>query len=447
MKQMRRFQAILLVVFFALPSLLRGQDLDSIEMRIKENVAYLADSARLGRKAGSAQELDVARYLYSELEKAGAIMLSPQDGEDFFLAVKGDTLHSRNVIGIVEGYDPKLKNEYVVVGAHYDHLGTSILKRDGKDEIQIFYGADDNASGVATLIEVAAQVAAQHYLFRRSVIFALFGAEEMGMVGSWYFFNRSFGEVGNIVGMLNLDMVGRSGRENRIQAYTADANIELMEIMNMLSGRALSIAPTYTPTDYFPSDHRLFYEKGIPVVLFTSGVHRDYHTVRDTPDKLDYGQMARLSEYVAAMAQELANRQERVKAASRHNLSDAQDSRQEEKIYTQSTVDKKATFLHGDEMQFLKRWVYEYIKYPENAIRNGVEGRVIVEFVVDNKGKVRDIEVIRGVDEELDAQVVKVIQASPKWKPAQLHGKDVSVRLSVPVEFKLTKSPTFKIKK
>ena len=444
---MRRIHLLLLSALLVLPCAVRAQSIDSVEINLKRNVAYLTDSARLGRKAGSAQELDVARYLHNQLEKAGVFMLSPEDGEDFYLTVQGDTIHSRNVIGVVEGYDPKLKNEYVVIGAHYDHLGTSYLKRDGEDQLQIFYGADDNASGVATLVEVAKQVAAQHYVFRRSVIFALFGAEELGMVGSWYFLNRSFSEVDNIVAMINLDMVGRSGRDNRLQVYTADANIELMGIINTLSGRALSIAPQYTPTDYFPSDHRLFYEKGIPVALFTSGVHRDYHTVRDTPDKLDYKQMESLVEYVFAMAQVLSDRDGRIRAASSKRTMEEAPDKREERVYTQEAVDKRASFLHGNEEQFLNRWVYEYLKYPESAIRNGVEGKVVVEFVVDAKGKVRDVEIVKGVDEELDAQVVKVISASPKWKPAQIKGREVSVKISLPVEFRLTKSPTFKIKK
>ena len=444
---MRRIHLLLLSALLVLPCAVRAQSIDSVEINLKRNVAYLTDSARLGRKAGSAQELDVARYLHNQLEKAGVFMLSPEDGEDFYLTVQGDTIHSRNVIGVVEGYDPKLKNEYVVIGAHYDHLGTSYLKRDGEDQLQIFYGADDNASGVATLVEVAKQVAAQHYVFRRSVIFALFGAEELGMVGSWYFLNRSFSEVENIVAMINLDMVGRSGRDNRLQVYTADANIELMGIINTLSGRALSIAPQYTPTDYFPSDHRLFYEKGIPVALFTSGVHRDYHTVRDTPDKLDYKQMESLVEYVFAMAQVLSDRDGRIRAASSKRTMEEAPDKGEERVYTQEAVDKRATFLHGTEEQFLNRWVYEYLKYPESAIRNGVEGKVVAEFVVDVKGKVRDVEIVKGVDEELDAQVVKVISASPKWKPAQIKGREVSVKISLPVEFRLTKSPTFKIKK
>ena len=422
-----------------------AQRLDSIEISLRKNVAYLTDSSMLGRGAGSEQEKRAAAYLYDQLLDAGVIMLTPETGEDFYIVHNGDTLHSQNVIGIVEGYDPKLRNEYVVVGAHYDHLGTSVLKRDGKEVEQIYYGADDNASGVATLIEVARQVASQHFMFRRSVIFALFGAEELGMMGSWYFLNRSFRHTDDIVAMINLDMVGRSGRDNTMQVYTADANVEMMEIINWLSGRALSIAPKYTPTDYFPSDHRNFYQKGIPVALFTSGTHRDYHTVRDTPDKLDYSQMEKLVEYVYSMAEVLANREERIRCATQVKGNGSKDGK--ETVYTQATVDKRATFLHGDEGQFLNRWVYDYIKYPDSAIRNGIEGRVIAEFIVGSDGKVRDVEIVRGLDDEIDAQGVKVILASPKWKPAILRGKEVSVRVSVPVEFKLSKSGSLKIKK
>lgn len=422
-----------------------AQQYEPIEKSLKKNVEYLADPARGGRGAGTQGETDAAKYIYNQLLEAGITMLTDERGEDFSFAHKGDTIYSRNIIGVVEGCNPDLRNEYVVIAAHYDHLGTSILKRDGTDQPQIYYGADDNASGVATLIEVAKQVAQQQYLFDRSILFAFFGAEEYGMIGSWYFLNRSFKQVGDIVAMINLDMVGRSGRDNRIQAYTADANVELMEIMNTLSGRALSLAPTYTPTDYFPSDHRLFYEKGIPVVLFTSGVHRDYHTVRDTPDKLDYKQMEQLVEYVFSMAEVISNRPERIKAASRHDRQDGDATK--DKVYTQTTVDKPATFLHGTQQQFLDRWVYEYIKYPESAVRNGISGRVIAEFVVDNKGKVKDVQIVKGLDDEIDANVVKVISASPKWKPAKIGGREVSVRISIPIEFKLSKSSTFKIKK
>lgn len=442
---MRRYLLVLLLLVTIFQCGLQAQDAESIEKNLRESVAWLSDPERLGRKAGSLQEKEVASYLYKQLMESGITMLSPEEGEDFYIARDGDTLHSRNVIGIVEGYDPKLRDEYVVIGAHYDHMGVSALKVDGRDVQQVYPGADDNASGVATLLEVAKEVASQNFLFRRSVIFAFFGAKEMGMAGSWYFLNRSFPHVDNIVAMINLDMVGRSGRENVMQFYTAEANVEMLEIVNELSGRALSITPKYTPVDYFPSDHRNFYEKGIPVALFTSGSHRDFHTVRDTPDKLDYRQMERLCGYVFSMAQELSNREERIRTVAGRNTDGGKAVGG--KIYTQNTVEKRATFLHGDEGQFLNRWVYEYIKYPDSAIRSGLEGRVIADFVVNEKGQVTQVEIARGLDDEIDAQVVKVIKASPKWKPATIGGKPVSVRISVPVDFKLTKSGSFKIKK
>ena len=118
-----------------------------------------------------------------------------------------------------------------------------------------------------------------------------------------------------------------------------------------------------------------------------------------------------------------------------------------EVIYSPVTVEKMTTFMHGGVEKFLEKWVYEYIKYPDSAVRNGIRGTVVAEFVVDDKGKVKDVVITSGLDDEIDAQVMKVVSASPKWKPATVGGRTVSVRISVPVEFKLTKSPSFKIKK
>ncbi len=420
-----------------------ARSIDSVLVRMKENVTYITAEQNKGRNGGSEGEKAVAEYLYGKLEKMGLTMLTPIEGDDFFMVQGADTIHSRNVVGVVEGYDPKLKNEYIVIGAHYDHIGTGITVRDGEKEELVYPGADDNASGVAALLEVAREISMQHFMFRRSVIIAFFGGNELGTAGSWYFLNRSFPEVGNIVTMINLDMVGRSGRENKMQVFVAGANRELVGMTRYLSGRALSLAPEYTPVDYVPSDHRNFYEKGIPSVLFTTGLHRDYHTVRDTPDKLDYHQMGRLVEYVYSMAQTIADKDERI---GKGGADDVQGNGKD-KVYVPATVDKMATFLHGGVEKFLEKWVYEYIKYPDSAIRNGIRGTVIADFVVDEKGKVKDVRIVESLDDEIDAQVVKVIGASPKWKPAVVGDKPVSVRISVPVEFKLAKSGSFKLKK
>ena len=420
---------------------------DDIEDALRRHVMFVTADSLQGRPAGSPGEERVAEYIYDELLKSGVTMISPRTGDDFYISLRDlglpekegmpDTLHSRNVIGVVPGYDKNLREEYIVIGAHIDHLGVHKINVNGEEQVQIYPGADDNASGVATLLEVARQISASRFLFKRSVIFAFFGAEELGMLGSWYFLNRSFQETDNIVAMINLDMVGRSGNENKIQVYTVAPNWIFNSLVKELSSRPLSLQTSTLPTDCFPSDHRLFYEKNIPVMLFTSGVHRDYHTLRDRPGLLDYKQMEKLTEFVSAAALNIADRVERI--ADSFRTADPSVG-EKEPVYTQYDVDKKAQFLHGDERQFLDKWVYPYVKYPDSAVAAGETGTVIVNFIVEKDGRVSHVEVVRGVSDDIDDEVMKVISASPKWKAAQLKGTPVRVKISVPVEFRLSNS-------
>lgn len=439
-----RFIIFIFILFFSAGYAVAQSGWDAVEKSLRRSVEFISADSLMGRAAGSKGEKTVANFIYDELEKGGVIMLTPRDGDDFYMALK-DTIHSRNIIGVVPGYDPVLKDEYVVIGAHMDHLGINKVSIDGKEVVQIYPGADDNASGVATALEIARQIAENQFLFRRSVLFAFFGAEELGMAGSWYFLNRSFQNVDKIVMMINLDMVGRSGGENKIQVFTAGQNPEITAILNGLSARTFTIKPQVSPTDYFPSDHRLFYEKHIPVALFTSGIHRDYHTPKDISSKLDYNQMEYLAEYVYALTEVVANREERIFPGVRK--SPARGENDQEMIFTQQDVDKKASFLHGEEVQFLNKWVYPYIKYPESALLMGVEGRVIAEFIVEKDGRVTNVRIARGIDDDIDAEVVKVISASPKWKAGQYQGSPVRVKISIPIEFKLKKESNFKLKK
>lgn len=423
---------------------------NGLEKDIERHVKFITADSLLGRLAGSSGELKVANYIYDQLEAAGVTMLTPRDGEDFYMAGTSeegfpfrDTIHSRNIIGLVPGYDSQLRKEYVVIGAHIDHLGVNRISVNGQEQLQIYSGADDNASGVATLIELAKEIAANRFLFRRSVIFAFFGAEELGMAGSWYFLNRSFSDVSDIAMMINLDMIGRSDGENRFQIFTGVSNLELNTIVNNLKMRQASIQPVLSGIDYFPSDHRMFYEKGIPIALFTTGVHRDYHTPRDTYSKLDYTQMEQIAEFAFALANSVANRDKRLSVG----ITSHEGATDEDTYYTQKDVDKPAQFLHGDEVQFLKKWVYPYIKYPDSAIRAGEVGRVYAEFIIEKDGRVTNVVITRGVSNELDDEVVKVISASPKWKAAKLRGQNVRVKTSVAVDFKLSKNGEFGIKK
>ena len=155
--------------------------------------------------------------------------------------------------------------------------------------------------------------------------------------------------------------------------------------------------------------------------------------------------MAHFAEYVYSLTEIAANRDTKI-AKSVYGEHAKQESGKDV-IYTQQDVDKRATFIHGDEKQFLEKWVYPYIKYPDTSIASGVEGRVIVEFVVGKDGKVSDVVVVRGLDNEIDDEVIKVVSASPKWKAAQIKNSNVSVKISIPVEFRLSKDREFKIKR
>ena len=439
--------AVLCGVLYSVRS--AAQDFEEMAASMKRSVAFLCADSLQGRKVGSQGERLAAQYIYKALTEAGITMLTPPNGDEYSIVkTPGDTVKSANIVGIVEGYDPKLKNEYIVIGAHYDHLGVNTIKRNGKEEVQVYPGADDNASGVAVALELAKFTDLNRYLFKRSVIFAFFGGEEAGMTGSWYFANRSFKDkMDKVVLMVNIDMVGRSGIDNPEQAYTITQDPRIKEALDITSQRGASlIDPKLSHTDYFPSDHRTFYENGIPIVLFTTGVHKDYHSIYDTPDKLDYDQMAALVEYINSFAQTVADITD-LSASSTPAAVKTSVASNGESIYSQHDVDKKAMFLHGDERQFLDRWVYKYLKYPKTSIKEKSSGKVVVEFVVDKSGNVKDVTIVRSVTPALDDEAIKVVSSSPKWKPAELHGEKVSVKISIPIEFKLSSRSKFGIKK
>ncbi|MPM27281.1 hypothetical protein SDC9_73791 [bioreactor metagenome] len=395
-----------------------------------------ADSL-MGRGSATIHEYKAARYIEKVFANDGLELLYPHPGQDFSLLAAGnDTLRSQNVVAIIEGWDPKLKDEYIVIGAHYDHLGYNDLVVNGQEKRQIFRGADDNASGVAVLLELARLVKAESFNFRRSVIFVAFGAEERGMNGSWYFANRAFAHTQKISLMINLDMVGRGSGKEDIDVYTVLPHTQLETVLRDVADMPLMFLPQIHAKDYFPSDHQVFANLGIPVALFTTKLHGDYHTVKDTPDKLNYLTMEHLTQYLLNLSRTVANMDEML---PRTVLAEEFDNSGEKEIYSQVETDQRAAYMKGDERKFMDDWVYHYLRYPQEAIDLGIQGRVVVDFVVERDGTVTDAQVTKSVHHLLDAEALRVIMVSPKWKPATINGKPVRVKISVPVEFKLRK--------
>ena len=401
----------------------------------KRHVAALSAAHLEGRKAGSEGEKEAAEYVRETLKSYGVDVLSPAGGDLFGLkTAQGDTLTSRNVIGFVQGYDKELRNQYVLVGARLDNLGSMTVTVDGQPVEKIFYGANGNASGLAVMLELARMVQTQSLMFRRSVLFVAFGASLETYAGAWYFLNRSFSDSKNIETMINLDMLGMGN--NGFYAYTA-SNIDLNLIIRKLSGELHPIRPEITASEPYPSDHRAFYASEIPAVMFTSGKYSEHNTEKDTQSILDYETMEKELEYiynfvleVAGTSQTLAFRESKVPARG-----PAYDD-----VVSYYDCDQRPTFLNSaDVAPFMEKWVYANLKYPDDAVRDGIQGRVMVDFIIDKDGKVTDVRVVRGVDPELDAEAVRVISASPKWRPGRMNGQKVRTSVTVPVEFRLKK--------
>lgn len=412
-----------------------------VEKNLEKHVTYLSSDSLEGRKAGSPGEAAAAEYMYDCLKESGVLMLTPRSGQDFSIVREGDTLFSRNIVGIVEGCDPILKNQYIVIGANIDHLGANVLTVDGNLEIQVFPGANDNASGIAAVLELARMVASAPYFFRRSVVFVGFGAKEEGMAGSWYFANRAFPEIDSVSVMVDLRMLGKSGPMNPFTYYTGVTHPEL----NSMVGSLADVGAFYTPAkgvgvlpigDYLP-----FYDRNIPVLLLTAGTDRNVRTVRDKADLLDYGTMGYICDFIYYFIREAANRDlmfERILPAE-ESAGDTQTETAGERVYAPYEVDVAPQFFKGDVGTFLSDWVYTYLRYPDIPLSQGISGTVTVEFVVEKDGSVTGVKAVSGNDQYLEDEAVRVIAASPKWKPGQMGGEKVRVKYSVPVEFRLKK--------
>jgi hypothetical protein len=200
-----------------------------------------------------------------------------------------------NVLGVLPGADPQRAAEAVVLGAHYDHLG---LVRG-----TLHPGADDNASGTAVVVALARSFAALGPL-DRTLIFALFGAEEIGLVGSGHYVRQPSVSIERTVAMLNFDMVGRLG-QSPLTVAGVESGRGLRQVVTDAAA-AQSTSVTLRDAPFGPSDHSRFYDAGAPVLFFHTGSHADYHRPGDTADKLDATGMARVALLGAHIAERLA---------------------------------------------------------------------------------------------------------------------------------------------
>ena len=232
------------------------------------------------------------------------------------------TVETKNIIGIVEGSDPVLKNECIVYMAHYDHLG---IGENG----DVYNGADDNASGVAGLLEIAKAFSKLDKKPRRSIVFAWVTGEEIGLFGSQYYTTHPIFPLDKTLACLNLDMIGRVRAEgdtakyvrgeknlidrNGVYVITGRRSSELDSLNSRLcSEMGLKSDGSMSEAYISRSDYYHFHRNGIPILGYSTGVHTDYHRVTDEISKIDFPKMKVVTELAFRVGYEVANKKERI---------------------------------------------------------------------------------------------------------------------------------------
>ena len=281
--------------------------------RLLDDIRFLSDDRLQGRMTGSPGADSAAAYLARRFSQVG---LQPAAGgwfqpfpvgRDAPAARQAQTgaLVGRNVIGILPGRDPVLRNQTVVLGAHYDHLGHGGFGSLDPDSTGMVHnGADDNASGAAALIQVAARLAAAPPA--RTVVFIAFSGEELGLFGSAYYVKQPIYPLAGTLAMVNLDMVGRL-RNGRLIVYGARSAKEfpaLLDSLNWYAGFDLKALGD----GYGPSDHSSFYAAKRPVLHLFTDLHEDYHRTTDDWQKVNYDGLKRVADFSLGLVTALANR-------------------------------------------------------------------------------------------------------------------------------------------
>jgi acetylornithine deacetylase/succinyl-diaminopimelate desuccinylase-like protein len=286
---------------------------------LKKHATFLAGDELEGRCAGYPGADKASEYIADVFKKAG---LAPAgDNGTYFQKFRLVGKDARNVIGVIQGTDPDLKNEVVVLGAHYDHVGTAD-QRDfgrlgGKGDDTIWNGADDNGSGTSCVLALAQAFGEGGLAARRTLVFMCFSGEEAGLVGSRYYTkNPTVGTIEKTVFMLNLDMVGRNpSKPIEIHGVgSAEGGVIKKAVEHAVAASGLKAkineAVTLMGGD---SDHSSFAAARVPFAFFFSGFHADYHRPSDHPDKLAYDNMVKVSTTSLDILLGIANADERPK--------------------------------------------------------------------------------------------------------------------------------------
>lgn len=270
---------------------------------LEKHLTFLADDTLQGRAAGSTGGEAAAKYLAQLMEKAG---LQPAgDRGSYFQAFNRN---HKNVLGIIPGADPVLSKEFIVVGAHFDHVGLGSRSNSFGPLGLVHNGADDNASGTSALLELMEAMTQEGIETRRSILFCFWDGEEAGLLGSKYWVANPTVNLPDVVFSLNIDMLGRLR--------------EKLEIFGVRSGIGLRQVVATANEDLIPfkydwdikadSDHHPFLVSGIPTIMLHTGLHDEYHRPSDDVETINFNGLESCTRLACRLILDLANRDQRV---------------------------------------------------------------------------------------------------------------------------------------
>jgi Zn-dependent M28 family amino/carboxypeptidase len=283
---------------------------------VKRRIEIIADDSMRGRDTPSPGLESTAKYIAGQFRELG---LTPGGDAGGFIqrypipgARPGPrTPTAPNVVGILEGSDPVLKQEFIVLSAHMDHVGIGAPVNGDS----IYNGADDDASGTAGVIELAEALSRPGARPKRSVIFLTVSGEEHGLWGSSWFASHPAAPISQIVANLNIDMIGRNWKDTIvvIGKEHSDLGTTLDRVNRAHPELGMKAIDDIWPEEnfYFRSDHYNFARKGVPILFFFNGTHPDYHGPNDEPDRIEYEKEARIVKLIYLIAQEVGNAPQR----------------------------------------------------------------------------------------------------------------------------------------
>jgi hypothetical protein len=281
---------------------------------MKRRIEIIADDSMGGRDTPSRGLDATARYIAGEFRRLGLTPAGDTGGFIQRYPIPGQNNSRRlapNVVGILEGSDPTLKNEYIVLSAHMDHVGIGAPVNGDS----IYNGADDDASGTSGVLELAEALSRPGARPKRSVIFLTVSGEEHGLWGSAHFSSHSPVPIRQIVADLNIDMIGRNWKDTIvvIGKEHSDLGTTLARVNRAHPELGMRAIGDIWPQEgfYFRSDHYNFAKHGVPVLFFFNGTHADYHGPDDEPNRIDAEKASRIVRLVYLITQEVGNTQQR----------------------------------------------------------------------------------------------------------------------------------------